>query len=59
MEKQLNQLLETMDQMKKLLMLALLRDGASQTELAKTLGVNQGSISRLFPAKIGKQARKK
>lgn len=59
MEKQLDQLLDSMEQIKKLLILALLRDGASQTELAKTLGVSQSFVSRLFPAGIGKQGRKK
>lgn len=58
MEKQLDHLLESMDHIKKLLILALLRDGASQTELAKTLGVSQSFISKLFPSGIGKQTKK-
>ena len=34
---------------KRLLIFALLRAGASQKEIARALGVNQSSISRMFP----------
>jgi len=45
--------LKELEDIKKLLMLALLRDGASQGDIAKVLGVNQSTISRMFPGKIG------
>lgn len=38
---------------KRLLMLQLLRDGASQSELAAALRVSQPSVSRMFPGGIG------
>lgn len=34
---------------KKLLIFALLRNGSSQRDVAKALGVNQSTISRMFP----------
>ena len=37
---------------KRLLMLALLRDGVSQGDIANALGVSQPTISRMFPGKI-------
>lgn len=43
---------------KRLLILILLRDGASQSEIAKALGVNQSSISRMFPGGLGKLTKK-
>lgn len=42
---------------KKLLVLGLLRSGASQGEIATALGVNQSQVSRLFPRGL-KVARK-
>jgi hypothetical protein len=42
-----------LEDIKRLLMLGLLRDGVSQGDIAKALGVNQSTISRMFPAKIG------
>lgn len=38
---------------KRLLVLKLLRDGATQSEIAAALGVGQSSISRMFPMGIG------
>ncbi len=38
---------------KRLLVLKLLRDGATQSEIAAALGVGQSSISRMFPKVIG------
>lgn len=43
---------------KRLLILILLRDGASQLDIAKALGVNQSSISRMFPGGLGKRTKK-
>ncbi len=34
---------------KRLMVLALLRDGASQSDIAAALGVSQPSVSRMFP----------
>jgi len=48
--------LRELEDIKRLLVLALLRGGASQAEIAKALGVSQPSISRMFPGRIGKQA---
>lgn len=41
---------------KKLLVLALMKSGASQRQIASALGVNQSQVSRLFPG--GLQAGK-
>jgi predicted XRE-type DNA-binding protein len=37
------------EHIKRLLILGLMRSGASQAEIANALGVNQSSISRMFP----------
>lgn len=37
---------------KRLLIFGLLRDGASQAEVAAALGVNQSSVSRMFPGRL-------
>ncbi len=50
--------LKELEDIKKLLMLALLRDGVSQGDLAKALGVSQPTISRMFPGKIGAAAKR-
>ena len=42
-----------LEDIKRLLMLALLRDGVSQGDIAKALGVTQPTISRMFPGRIG------
>ena len=34
---------------KRLMVLALLRDGAKQDEIAAALGISQPSVSRMFP----------
>ena len=39
----------TLDDIKRLLILALLSDGYSQASLASALGVSQATISRMFP----------
>lgn len=50
----------TLEDIKRLLIMALLRSGASQDEIANALGVNQSTISRLFPIKVAsaKQSRR-
>ena len=50
--------LKELEDIKRLLMLGLLRDGVSQAEIAKALGVNQSTISRMFPGKIGAAAKR-
>ena len=42
-------ILEELSIIRRLLVFALLRSGASQAEVAGALGVNQSSISRMFP----------
>lgn len=37
---------------KRLLVLALLRDGSTQTEVARALGVGQSTVSRMFPGGV-------
>jgi predicted XRE-type DNA-binding protein len=49
--------LRELQEIKRLLILGLLRTGASQKHVAKALGVNQSSISRMFPEKIGKSKK--
>ena len=41
----------SLDDVKRLLMLLLLKIGASQKEIATALGVDQSVVSRMFPAK--------
>ena len=48
-------IIDELVQIKKLLILELLRDGASQTDIAKVLGVNQSSISRMIPGSVQRQ----
>lgn len=45
--------LRELEDIKRLLILALLRDGVGQGDIAKALGVSQPTISRMFPGKIG------
>lgn len=42
---------------KRLLVFALLKSGASQTYVATALGVDQSQVSRMFPGGIGKVRR--
>jgi hypothetical protein len=42
---------------KKLLMLALLRDGTRQSEIAAALGVDASAVSRMMPARSISQAK--
>ena len=39
-----------LESIKKLLILILLKSGATQDEVALSLGINQSGISRMFPA---------
>lgn len=59
MEGRVDELLNSMEQIKRLLILGLMRNGASQSEIAKSLGVNQSSISRLFANDSGRKAKSK
>lgn len=43
-------LLVELDAVKRLLMLFLVKAGTPQGEIAMTLGINQSSVSRMFPA---------
>ena len=49
--------LRELEDIKRLLILALLRNGVPQTTIAKALGVSQPSISRMFPGKIGASSK--
>ncbi|GIW52807.1 MAG: hypothetical protein KatS3mg081_2162 [Gemmatimonadales bacterium] len=49
--------LRELEEIKRLLIFALLRNGASQAEVAKALGVSQPSISRMFPGAAGKATK--
>ena len=42
-----------LSEIKRLLVLFLIRDGASQAVVASALGVAQSSVSRMFPGGIG------
>jgi predicted XRE-type DNA-binding protein len=52
-----NAILRELEDIKRLVLLALLRSGISQADVAKALGVNQSSISRMFPGGAGKPAK--
>jgi len=55
----LKRLADATEDIRKLLIFALLRSGISQAQVAAALSVNQSSISRLFPqAKGGARTRK-
>jgi len=47
---------DAVNDIRKLLIFALMRSGASQAQIAEALGINQSSVSRLF-AKNKKSAR--
>lgn len=50
-------ILQELESIRRLLIFALLRSGASQAEIAVALGVNQSSISRMFPGGLAKPAK--
>ena len=59
MDKKLDALIATVEDIKRLLVLALLNGGASQADIAAALNINQSSISRLFQGGIAHKASKK
>lgn len=50
--------LRQLEDIKRLLILALLRDGVPQGDIAKTLGVSQPTVSRMFPGRIGSASKR-
>ncbi len=55
----LKRLADATEDIRKLLIFALLRNGASQAQVAAALSVNQSSISRLFPQAKGSARTRK
>lgn len=51
MNRELTDLLAVAEDLKRLLVLALLKQGVPQSEIAKALGLNQSSVSRLLSKK--------
>ncbi len=51
--------LETLEAIKRLLVFALLKAGATQREVAAALGVGQSTVSKMFPGGLPKPARAK
>jgi predicted transcriptional regulator len=51
--------LEELAAVKRLLVLALLKSGTTQKEIATALGVGQATVSRMFPKGIGAISRAK
>ncbi|MDD1779155.1 MAG: winged helix-turn-helix domain-containing protein [Candidatus Helarchaeota archaeon] len=51
--------LREMEDIKRLFILALLRDGAGQSAIAKAIGVSQSTISKMFPGGIGEITKPK
>jgi predicted transcriptional regulator len=52
-------LMQEVAAVKRLLIFKLLRDGASQADVATALGVNQSQVSRMFPSAARKKKRRK
>ena len=52
-------MLSELQDIKKLLILALIRDGSSQEQIADALNVHQSSVSRMFPKGVSKLTRQK
>jgi predicted XRE-type DNA-binding protein len=59
MDKKLDALIATVEDIKRLLVLALLNSAASQADIAAALNINQSSVSRLFQGGIARKASKK
>ena len=59
MDKKLDALIAAVEDIKRLLVLALLNGGASQADIAAALNINQSSVSRLFQGGIVRKASKK
>ena len=49
-EKQAAEIVDQLDALKKLMILNLLEKGFSQSQIALTLGVGQGTVSKMFPS---------
>lgn len=47
-------LLKELQDIKRLMILGLLRSGAKQEQIAAALGISQSSISRMLPGKLGR-----
>jgi predicted transcriptional regulator len=43
---------------KRLLVFSLLKSGASQSEVAVALGMDQSGVSRMFPKPVGRSTRR-
>jgi predicted transcriptional regulator len=54
----LKELLQELVQIKRLLAFRLIQDDYTQSEIADALGVSQPTISRYFPAKVSRPAKK-
>ncbi len=57
-EKNNDPILNELIGIKRLLIFILIRDGVTQDEIAKALGVTQGTISKMFPGGLNKQGKK-
>jgi len=51
-DKEIHQIGQELSAIKRLMVLSLLREGATQNEVATALGVSQGSVSKMFPKGI-------
>lgn len=60
MDRSLNELVAIAEDIKRLLIALLIKSGATQAEVAKALGVTQGTVSKIFAvAGSGKSPRKR
>ena len=57
MSKEVEELTAEMRAVKKLLILQLLRSGATQSQIAAILGVSDATMSRMLPKGMGKSAK--
>ena len=55
----MNELLAELVSIKRLLVFALMRNGASQSDIAKAIGIDQGQVSRMFTKEKATQRRKR
>ena len=56
--KPVNEIQSELIDIKKLLILKLLTEGITQSQIAGTLGIDQGNLSRMLPAKLAKAKKK-
>jgi transposase len=54
-----DELIAIAEDIKRLLIVLLLKSGASQGDVAKALGVSEATMSRLLAAPVGKRKKKK